>query len=67
MTQNVISLTIYKQNEREAINHWFSHIRYWNLYTEVNCETIILTVFENTNGTPEYVPVATEEQKSLPS
>lgn len=28
MTQNVISLTIYKQNEREAINHWFSHIRY---------------------------------------
>jgi hypothetical protein len=28
LKQNAISLAIYKQNDQEAINHWFSLIRY---------------------------------------
>jgi hypothetical protein len=71
LKQNAISLTIYKQNELEATNHWYStHISVIETHTlklALNCETIILNALEDTNGTPEEILVTTEVQDSLPS
>jgi hypothetical protein len=68
LKQNLISLTILKQNEQKAINRCYSSaIGNHTLKLTLNCETTRLNVLEDTNGTPEEIIVTTEVQESLSS